>query len=187
MNWKKPLSKIHLSFVALVLTGAGFFILIAAPVQYYDSLKIAEAKKCAYKNLLESLMKDRDSSADPDLALKISGAGGDDWADTPPTHEELNNLKAAKPKFDPNKPYEVVEPKSGKFPWNKYPLAGLDTKVCDATVEWDGHYKKWNIYSEKVLNDSSPRPKDMLLVGLAFIGFAIALVALKKWVVWIFR
>lgn len=186
MNWKKPLSKIHLSFVILVLAGAGFFIFIAAPIQYYDSVKIAEAKECAYKNLRESLAG-RDSSADPDLALKISDAGEDDWIDTSPTAEELNNLNTAKPKFDPNKPYEVVEPKSGKFPWNKYPLTGLETKICDATVEWDGYSKKWNIYSKKVLNDNSPRPKDMLFLGLAFVGFAIALVALKKWVVWIFR
>ena len=174
MNWKKPLTKLHLSLVIIVLAISAFFIFVAAPVQYYDSLKIEEAKECAYKNLRESLAG-RDSGSDPDLALKISDAAGDKWDDSPPTAEELNNLKTAKPKFDPNKPYQVVEPKGDKFPWNKYPLAGLDTKVCNATVEWDGYSKKWNIYSKKVINDNSPRPKDMIIVGLAFIGIALDL------------
>ena len=178
MNWKKPLAKLHLSVVVLVLVIAAFFIFVATPVQFYDRHVIEKATQCA-KDLTAKYAANK-PAFDPDAYLAKKKAEKD-WDKTPPTKEELAKIKSKTIITD-----EEMK-KLEESDWVDVPTDETFAKECEVKVTWDTYSKDWDYHSYKVLNDNSPRPVDMLLVGLAFIGFALALMALRKWVIWLFR
>ncbi len=165
MDWKKILSKLHLSLSAVVLAIAGFFLVIAAPVQLYDQWVVNSADECAKK-----LRADLSHKIPRYTAEQIKKYGYDF---SPPRLDELYT-------------FSFTSKDTGRHPLedNKELNDGY-RKKCHVTVRWYGPGERWIIEYHRLVYDEDPDPALMLKAGLFFIGLALLLFALKKWTIWL--
>lgn len=137
-KWRKPLSKIHLSFVILLLTMCMGILLIGLPIVAYDKYIIRTSTECA--------MTKSKSMGQPEF-----------WAD------EYGNI---------NEPKEVIE------------VLVRDCNLYSIKLNSEGKYKA---YAKGVIWDNDPQYRLVFFSALAFFVWAIGLILMKKWIVWILK